>query len=594
MSVHDLRSRWRGQARFVVLDTAFGTGEAFLATRGAWRGDPQRCAVLHYIAVQPLHSQVPDALSACWPPATRNLHRLAFDGGAVQLLLAFGDLAAVLPQLDATVDAFLLGGAATDLAAQGKAMARLAAPGATAVATSASTSSPLGEALRRAGFEVHLDGDNLGATFAPRFTAPAPARRAATAADAGEPVLIVGAGLAGCATACALAELGRSSIVFERHLEPATEGSGNAVGLFHGVVHRGDGRHARFHRAAALAARAAVDAAIALGQAGSTGGLLRVEPGSCREALQRTIDQLALPPEYVRAVDAVEASRLAGSSIACAAWFYVHGGWVDPRGLCRAYLARAADRAELRAGQNIAALHREDGRWRLDDADGATVARGPVVVLACAGAAPALLGGGHWWPIRPTRGQLSSWSASEWPDGALPRLPVTGAGYVAPAVGGQVWFGASSDRDDDDGALRSSDHRRNLARLGELLARAPRVPRAPLGGRVGVRWSADDRLPVIGAVPDAAAWLKRGSLRLDQPRFVPRAPGLHVITALGSRGISSSAIGGAAIAAAITGGPSPLERDLIDAVDPARFISRAVRRNVQPPVGIIAEGSIGG
>jgi tRNA 5-methylaminomethyl-2-thiouridine biosynthesis bifunctional protein len=84
--------------------------------------------------------------------------------------------------------------------------------------------------------------------------------------------------------------------------------------------------------------------------------------------------------------------------------------------------------------------------------------------------------------------------------------------------------------------------------------------------------------------------------RLDQPRLVARAPGLYVFSALGSRGIASSTLGAQLLAAAITGSPSPVEADLLDAVDPARFVVRRFRRDetsrqpacpifVQPPVG---------
>jgi tRNA 5-methylaminomethyl-2-thiouridine biosynthesis bifunctional protein len=56
-------------------------------------------------------------------------------------------------------------------------------------------------------------------------------------------------------------------------------------------------------------------------------------------------------------------------------------------------------------------------------------------------------------------------------------------------------------------------------------------------------------------------------------------PGLFVFTALGSRGITWSALGGQVVAAAISGAPAPLEASLLDAIAPARFITRQVRRS---------------
>ena len=290
---NDLPARWRGRERFVVLETGFGLGNNFLATWSAWQGDPERCDQLHFISIEarplakddmagmpreaglaPLAVQ----LAAAWPPLTCNLHRFSFDAGRVQLLLAFGEVAAWLPQIVASVDAFYLDGFAPAKNPQMweprlfKAMARIAAPGATAATWSVARS--VREGLRAAGFEIRIAPGSGGkreitvAQFAPRFSPRQSARRRASSVEPAvpgvthEPIAIIGGGLAGCAAAWALAEQGRPSVLFERRAVLASEGSGNAAGLFHGVVHRDDGHHARFHRAAAFEAHRAVSAAI--------------------------------------------------------------------------------------------------------------------------------------------------------------------------------------------------------------------------------------------------------------------------------------------------------------------------------------------
>ena len=96
--------------------------------------------------------------------------------------------------------------------------------------------------------------------------------------------------------------------------------------------------------------------------------------GASQAELQATIDALGLPADYVRALDADAASRLAGVPIAVAAWHFPHGGWVDPRGLAAAWLARAGQRCELRLGCAVASLARVDDRWTLRDANGNTIA----------------------------------------------------------------------------------------------------------------------------------------------------------------------------------------------------------------------------
>jgi tRNA 5-methylaminomethyl-2-thiouridine biosynthesis bifunctional protein len=287
----------------------------------------------------------------------------------------------------------------------------------------------------------------------------------------------------------------------------------------------------------------------------------------------------------VRAVDASQASELSGVPIRQAAWFYPGGGWVQPAALARAWLAQAGPLVTFRGGVSVNALHHTGRRWQLLDANGHAVDEAEVVVLANAADALRLLGAPAW-PIETVRGQVSFFAHTSAPGMVLPRLPLAGAGYVLPEVAGLAVFGATSQSGDPDGALRAADHAANLASLEGLLGRKVDVRAGDLQVRVGWRWSAKDRLPVIGAVPDAP----RLQGRLDQPRFVPRAPGLHVFTALGSRGITWAPLGARALVSWVTGAPAPLESSLLDAIDPARFVSREARRASDAAVRIPSGG----
>ncbi|MEP6874344.1 MAG: FAD-dependent 5-carboxymethylaminomethyl-2-thiouridine(34) oxidoreductase MnmC [Burkholderiales bacterium] len=568
--------RWQGQSRHVILDTSFGTGERFLATRQAWRDDPYRCARLVFIAVEPhppSRDQLAELLQSAWPPLTRNLHALAFDEGRVQLLLAVGEVSAWLPELVALVDAFHLDGATPMWDQRAcKALSRLAAPDATLFAEHATPA--LRAHLITAGFELMPD-EEVGTTrarYAPTFTPRRAPGRIATRRSVEPRALIIGGGLAGCATASALAEQGWHSTVFERHAQVAAEASGNPAGLFHGIVNAQDGVHARFNRAAALMARQAVQIAIdAHGVAGAVDGLLRLDTASSHAGMRATLAALGLPAEYVQALTAEQAGATSGIVLSRPAWFYPGGGWVHPAGLARAWLERAEPFVEWRCNADVRSLQRTDTGWRLLDAAGTTLAEAPTVVLANAGTALTLLGSPDW-PIDPVRGQISLLPASAL---ALPRVPVAGTGYLLPELaGGLAMFGATSQRFDDDASVRADDHRANLVQLAQLLGHAIDANPAAMQGRTAWRWSAIDRLPVIGAVPDAEATAQR----LDQPRFVPRLPGLFVFTALGSRGITWSALGAQVLTSLVTGAPAPLEASLIDAIDPARFVSRRARR----------------
>ncbi|HET6599473.1 MAG TPA: FAD-dependent 5-carboxymethylaminomethyl-2-thiouridine(34) oxidoreductase MnmC, partial [Burkholderiaceae bacterium] len=413
------------------------------------------------------------------------------------------------------------------------------------------------------------------ARFAPRFMPRRATARVRTDGVAEPRALIVGAGLAGCAAAWALAEQGWHSHVFDRHPQIAAEASGNPAGLFHGTVNARDGVHARVHRAAALAARDAVQMALDRHRvAGSAQGLLRLETTLVLEQMQAILEHQGLPPDYVQALGANRASAHAGIRLAHPAWFYPGGGWVHPAGLARSFLERAGPKAVLQPGVDVQALRRSASGWCLLDAQGRTIAEASTVVLANAADALRLLDVPAW-PVELIRGQISGCYASAFKL-TLPRLPVAGAGYLLPEVNGRAIFGATAQAGDLDASVRLADHTANLAQLERLLGQHLDLNAADLQGRTAWRCSVRDRLPVIGPVPDAAQ--ARQATRLDQPRFVPRAPGLFVFTALGSRGITWSALGAQLLASFVTGAPAPLEASLIDAVDPARFIARRARR----------------
>jgi len=595
-----LPARWARRHRFVVLETGFGLGNNFLATWDAWRRDADACGCLHVVSIEaqplprddlrrvprdPALQPLADRLADAWPPLTPDLHRLEFEGGRVQLLLAFGDVRTVLRELVAQVDAFFLDGFAPAKNPQMweprvfKAMARLAAPDATVATWTAARA--VRDGLAAAGFEVRAAPGQGGkrditlARFAPRFTPRGPAPGRPAPRPPGE-ALVVGGGLAGCASAWALAQHGWRCTVLDRHPGPAAETSGNPAGIFHGIVHGDDGTHAAFYRAAALEAERRIREALADDPAvGAVDGLLRLETGGDdATAMQATLDRLGLPPDYARALDPAAASERAGIALGHPAWLLPGGGWARPAALAAWLLRRAGARARWRGGVDADALRRAGDRWELLDASGRVVADADTVVLANGADALRLLGA-PGWPVQRVRGQISRVAASLLP--AAPRLPVAGAGYAMPPADGHVVFGATAQPGDEDPTVREADHRANLAQLAVLLGTPLDIPMQALEGRTSWRAVSDDRLPIVGAVPAADA-ARRPGARLDQPRLVAREAGLFVIAALGYRGIGVCTLAAQVLASAVSGAPSPVDARLLDALDPARFVSRAARR----------------
>ena len=599
---HALPGRWQRRARFAILQSGFGAGHDFLATWAAWRNDRERCERLDFVAIESrplraadfarIHAASPLAdlarqLVDAWPPATCNLHLREFEGGRVRLLVAFGDFATWARELVASIDAFCFdagAGAGTRPPTPWDrgvfaVLARLAAPNATAVVACANASVNIEHftcaGLRTAGFILEpatgsgSTNSFVRARFAPRFRASPPPGRLRP-----DPLhrhaIVVGAGLAGACTARALARQGIECEVIDRHPEPAAEASGNPAGLFHSAVMGQDGPHARLLRAAALVGEALLRAAIDAGCAGAVDGLLRLESKLSLAAMRSIVDRQALPASHVRAVDAEEATRIAGLQIDQPAFFYPAGGWIDPAAWVRHALATPG--VHWRGGRTVARIARSGADWQAIDSDGCVMAAAPLMVLANADGALRLAGLPREW-LQRRRGQLS-WSARPVATAAGgPLVPLASGGYVLRLADGRLLFGASNDGDTEP-QLREADHRGNRARLAALVGDQILGANEGLDGRVGWRAITADRLPLAGAAPDLEA---ARPTRADAVRMLPRRAGLWLHTGLGSRGLTTAPLCAELIAAQVSGAPWPLEADLADAVDPARLLLRPRR-----------------
>ncbi|WP_454721013.1 MULTISPECIES: bifunctional tRNA (5-methylaminomethyl-2-thiouridine)(34)-methyltransferase MnmD/FAD-dependent 5-carboxymethylaminomethyl-2-thiouridine(34) oxidoreductase MnmC [Cupriavidus] len=618
-----LPQAWGGRDQFVIVETGFGLGLNFLATWQAWRADPQRCRRLHFVSIEKhpftreglaaVHARMAGAaelaplaaqLQQAWPLALPGMHRLEFEGGAVVLTLAFGDIDTMLPRLALGADAFYLDGFAPERNPEMwqpplmKRLARLARPGAT-VATYAAAGF-VRRGLQAAGFEArratgygskwhmtvgHFPAERARRRYPPPVPAAWPERHA----------LVIGAGLAGCAVTERLAARGWRVTLFDTHDGPARQTSAHRAAAMHPHLSSDDSILSRLSRAGNLASLRHWAALAAAGHApGWHGcGVLQTGAGEDDARIQQAaLAALGFPAAFARWMPAEEAARRHGAAVPLGGLWFDQGGWAAPPDICGAQLARAGAALTPRFGCRVARLARDGEAWlALDDA-GAVLARAPVVVLANAHDALRLLPLRHM-TIDRVRGQLTTLAAAQVAQlGAWPDCVVTGTGYLLPrAADGGTGVGSSYEpvdaREPDGGGLRARAdvHAENLAKLGVLLpqlaATADRLDPAALDGYVGVRSVSHNRLPLIGSIADEArAAQDAAALRGARLRDVPRLPGVYAALAYGSRGLTWAALGAELLASQIEGEPLPLELELAEAVDPARLLVRALRQGM--------------
>ena len=592
---NDLPARWHCAERFVILETGFGLGLNFLVTRQAWR-ESRATGRLHFVSVEkhpfrrddlatllarwPELAEPAGELLREWPPLVSGFHRLHFDQGRVTLTLLLGDAEALLPQLAATIDAVFLDGFAPvrnpDLWSPAllAAITRLCADQATLA--SWSVAGTVRQALESRGWRLQrppgfatkrqmLTG-LLGETVMPT---PAPDRRPPPGA---RHAIVIGAGLAGTAISERLASRGWRIDLFERHAAPAQEASGNPNGILLPHLAKDDALAARLSRACylyALRGNAALP-----GLCWSPCGVLQVARDASHEALQcATARELGLPADFAAFLERDAAQALIGRELAYGGWWFPGGGWVSPASLCAALLAAGGDLIHTQFNAEVAALRQTADGWQAIAGDGRLLASAPHVILANALAANQLLP--QRLPLTPIRGQISYLPDRLCAGLASLRHVVCRSGYLTPPEDGTVCVGASFDSDDTDMNMRVADHAGNLQRLDELLPGAPAGFDATLlDGRVGLRTAAPDRLPLVGTLPDP------GAVTPNTPTLasLPRREGLHVLLGLSARGMVWAPLAAELLASQLNGDPWPIERELVRALDPARFHLRALRR----------------
>jgi tRNA 5-methylaminomethyl-2-thiouridine biosynthesis bifunctional protein len=575
LASHDLPARWQGRRVFTLLFTRFDEG-AFLDTVRRWRSDPMRAERLHCIAFAPLAAldSRPESaeLARIWPMRVTGVHRLELDDSRVTLTLAAGDCSDMLPKIWARVDAFEVdASAAVDPKRLAKTLARFAADDATLNA-SAAVMPQLEGALKSSGFELA----HGVARFAPRWRVrrhEPPVALDILQRDA----IVIGAGLAGCAVGSRLASRGWRVTLIDRHAMPARDASGNPAGVFHPIVWRDDSVAARLTRAGFLHAlgqwQALEDAGHALHRSGD--GLLQIaDSADDARALAIAIERFAFPREYVTPATQRDATRIAGVEVARGGWFFPRGGAVSPAAVCRAQIAEAGEHLRVRFDTAIARIERAGNHWRAFDANGIEIAEASVLVLANAHDA-ARLSNLHGQPTGSVRGQLTLLDAS--PLDAL-RVPVIGEGYAVPLGAARTLIGATYDIGDTDRAIRAQGHAENIERVAQMLPALARIAPNASDGRVAFRCVTSDRMPMIGQLADEAA-ARRDARALSGawPLDLPRMPGLYGAFAFGSRGLVWATLAAELIASQIEGEPWPVERELAEAVDPARFLLRALR-----------------
>ena len=612
-----LPQRWQDRRRFTIVETGFGLGLNFLETWRAMDDDPRAPQVLHFVSVEnrplerealasvlerwPEHAHRSAELARLWPLPLEGFHRLAFKGGRIVLTLLFGDAAEQLGRLQASADTLFLDGFSPARNPQAwspavcRELARIAAIDCTLATWT--VASPVRHALSDAGFVLekrpgfgskremlagrihrsqvshpeHERGTPPVGDADERHTmirgadegrhavilgADTEQRAVIRGAEGERRAVILGGGIAGCSLAERLVARGWQVEVIERNAEPAMEASGNPLALASPLVNPADGENAQLSRAAFLYALHWYGG-LGHGFSPAITGVLRIAR-STRDVgrFEQMLRTLAYPSALASFADAMECERLTGHPVSNAGIWFPQGFSVAPTAACVAALARCGTGVRLRTGTAAARISSREGHWRVHDADGGVIAEAPVVIIA-GGTGSKQLATRPDLPLESLRGQVTLL-----PSGSIRPLDVAVSGdrHAVMLPDGRTMIGATFQDNDDDDSVRESDHADNIASVERMLpGLCDKFARnlSMLDGRTGYRAVTPDRMPAYGAI-------------------LPSEDGhpLYLASGLGARGIVWAPLCAELLASQIDGDPWPVARDLAQAIDPIRFISR--------------------
>ena len=398
-------------------------------------------------------------------------------------------------------------------------------------------------------------------------------------------ITVIGAGIAGCTAAVALKRRGFEVTIVDRHPQAGSEASGNSQGIVYPKLSPRDDALPRINLAAIQFCSDYYQPFWDRGL-GQQCGILVVPESPKKVADFALISQrFADQPDIVQSVSKQQLQALSGISLSAeTALYFPQLGWLPPALICQKLLEN--NNIPLLQGDIHSLNHDADNNsWKLNSSDGQTIMCSETVVIAsafdCKNFAQS-----DFLPLRKIRGQITQLPSTA--ESSQLKTVICGEGYFTPAENGFHSCGATYNKDIFTPEVRDEDHRTNIEQIratdSGLAATVGQPPIENLTGRANFRCTTADYLPIVGALPNVPEMIEDYAiLRRDAKTVLETRgsylPNLYVNCGMGSRGLSYAPLTAEILAAQIAGETPPLERELLNAMHPARFIIRDLKRS---------------
>jgi tRNA 5-methylaminomethyl-2-thiouridine biosynthesis bifunctional protein len=383
--------------------------------------------------------------------------------------------------------------------------------------------------------------------------------------------IVVGAGLAGAAAARALADRGWQVHVLEMAEAAGQGGSGVPVGVLSCHVSADDNPLSQLTRAGVQTTRQFAQSHLQSATDWLGNGVLerRLTPEGEDKKPWQAPAQGDVWHEHLHLATDEQLTQAGLTASGTQALWQAQGGWIKPQALVQALLKH--DNIVVVTRAEVESMHRQaSGEWHLRVKNHISIPNmgsshtystetAPHVVLALGAHTPDFLNQVLYvdhMGLHPIAGMVS-WGLHNDTEG-LPPFAVNGHGSFVggvPTLEGPAWYtGATFERNTMQAAIDEAAHNDNQQRLAELLPavqallQAQFADAAQLKSWGGVRCASVNRMPKVGP--------------LDEQQF----PGLYLLTAMGSRGLTLSLLCADVLAALMEKSKPPVSESLLKAM----------------------------
>ncbi len=398
-------------------------------------------------------------------------------------------------------------------------------------------------------------------------------------------VALIGAGIAGCATAYCLAKQGIKADIFESGNDLASQASGVSAGLFHPQLTSDININSQFNWLAYLYLIRFIQSLSQKEQ-----DSLIINRGVKRLLTdKKQFDQFLSLIQKLYLTDWIKPDSNDLNSI-----FYADGGALDTYQFCQLLIQKTNKQAKVFFNSEITHLTQEKNHWKIHYQDKQSVYQD---VIFCGGATSLLKNNFIPFNTRITQGQTCQISSNHLTAELLHSL--VEKSYIIPYSNGELLLGSTFDDvlKKDQSALFFKTTQLNNKSQDKLLEQSKQLLEKtnnqiviseenkliPLSGKLGYRLHSLDRLPLVGAVPNQEKlqqdFNQLGKKPINRNKLsYYNTEGLWLNTAYGSHGLLYSLLASQHLTSAISNMPSPIEQALSNAINPTRFTIRAMKK----------------